>query len=171
MTDYYDKIKDSQGLFGKIAGMIPGFNGYLDREQRREADKMLRDNIANRYSEQLGRISDLQVQLLSSGGIDYIDDLQDAATRLQRFIDTVKTAAHGYAGLFDAIKVNEPELIKLYQFDLAMLENVSKVAAAVDNVESSIGGDGLPAALRHLSSVIGEANTTYERRKEVLATQ
>ena len=171
MTDYYDKIKDSQGLFGKIAGMIPGFNGYIDREQRREADRMLRDNIANRYSEQLARISDLQVQMLTSGGIDQVDDLQDAATRLQRFIDTVKTAAMGYAGLFDAIKVNEAELQKLYAFDLSLLEYASKVAAAVDNVETSIGGDGLAAALRHLSSVIGEANTTYERRKEVLATK
>ena len=53
----------------------------------------------------------------------------------------------------------------------AIDEARGKVAAAVDNVETSVGGDGLPAALRHLSSVIGEANTTYERRKEVLATQ
>lgn len=170
MSDYYDKIKDSQGLFGKIASAIPGFNGYIDREQRRDADRMLRETVANRYSEQLARISNLQVQLISSGGIEFVDDLQDAATRLQRFIDMVRTAPLGYAGLFSAIKINEPELAKLYQFDLAMLENVSKVAAAVDNVESSLGGDGMPAAMRHLSSVIGEANTTYERRKEVLTS-
>jgi hypothetical protein len=150
--------------------MIPGFNGYIDREQRREADRMLRDTIANRYGEQASRIANLQVQLVSSGGIEFVDDLQDAATRLQRFIDMVRTAAPGYAGLFAAIKVNEPELAKLYQFDLALLENVSKVAAAVDNVDASLGGDGLPAALRHLSSTIAEANTTYERRKEVLTS-
>lgn len=170
MADYYDKIKDSQGLFGKIAAMIPGFNGYIDREQRREADRMLRETIANRYGEQASRMANIQVQLLSSGGIEFVDDVQDAATRLQRFIDTVRTAPLGYAGLFAAIKVNEPELAKLYQFDLALIENVSKVAAAVDNVESSLGGDGLPAAIRHLTTTITEANTTYERRKEVLTS-
>ena len=69
MADLYDKIKDSQGLLGKIAGMIPGFSGYMARETRREADKMLRETVANRYSEQLNRISDLQVQLITSGGI------------------------------------------------------------------------------------------------------
>jgi hypothetical protein len=131
---------------------------------------MLRETVANRYGEQLSRISNLQVQLISSGGIEYVDDLQDAATRLQRFIDMVRTAAYGYAGMFDAVKVNEPELVKLYQFDLALLENVSKVAAAVDNVEASLGGDGMAAALRHLSTVVGEANTSYERRKEVLTS-
>jgi len=170
MADYYDKIKDSQGLFGKIAGMIPGFKGYMDREQRRDADKMLRDTVANRYDEQLSRISNLQVQLISSGGIEYVDDLQDSATRLQRFIDTVRTAAYGYSGMFDAVKVNEAELAKLYAFDLALMDRVSAVASAVDNVEASMGSDGLAAAIRHLSSLIGEANTAYERRKEVLTS-
>jgi len=170
MADYYDKIKDSQGLFGKIAGMIPGFKGYMDREQRRDADKMLRDTVANRYDEQLGRISNLQVQLISGGGIEYVDDLQDAATRLQRFIDMVRTAAYGYAGMFDAVKVNEAELAKLYQFDLDLMDKVSAVASAVDNVEASIGSDGLAAAIRHLTALIGESNTAYERRKEVLTS-
>jgi hypothetical protein len=170
MADLYDKIKDSQGLLGKIASVIPGFSGYMNRETRRDADKLLRETIANRYSEQLSRISDLQVQLVSSGGIDWVDDLQDSATRLRRFIDMVRTAAYGYAGLFDAVKVNEAELAKLYQFDLALLDNVSKVAAAIDNVEASIGGDGMAAAVRNLSSVVAEANITYERRKEVLTS-
>ena len=170
MADLYDKLKGSQGLFGKIASMIPGFSGYVDRETRREADAILRETIANRYSEQLGRIGSLQVQLIGSGGIEHVDDLQDAANRLQRFIDMVRTAARGYAGLFDAVKINEPELEKIYRFDLALLENVAQVAAAVDNVEASIGAEGLPAALRHLSSVVGETNTTFERRKEVLTS-
>jgi hypothetical protein len=170
MADLYDKLKDSQGLLGKIASMIPGFNGYKDRETRREADKILRDTIANRYGEQLARVSNLQVQLISGGGIEYVDDLQDAATRLQRFVDMTRTAARGYGGLFDSVKINEPELAKLYQFDLALLENVSQVAAAVDNVEASMGGDGLPAAIRHLSTVVGDINTTFERRKEVLTS-
>ena len=170
MANLYDKIKDSQGLLGKIASMIPGFSGYMARETRREADKMLRETVANRYSEQLSRISDLQVQLITSGGIDWVDDLQDAATRLQRFIDMVRTAAYGYSGLFDAVKVNEPELAKLYNFDLALLENAAKVAAAIDNVEASVGGEGMPAAVRHLSSVMAETNTAYERRKEVLTS-
>jgi hypothetical protein len=170
MADLYDKIKSEQGLLGKIASVIPGFSGYMNRETRRDADKLLRETVANRYGEQLSRISDLQVQLVSSGGIDWVDDLQDAATRLRRFIDMVRTAAYGYAGLFDAVKVNEDELAKLYQFDLALLENVSKVAAAIDNVEASMGSDGMAAAVRHLSSVLAEANTTYERRKEVLTS-
>lgn len=168
MADLFQKITDSKGLLEKIAGKIPGFGGYLEKESRRDADKLLREMIVNRYGEQLSRISSLQTQLVSSGGIEFVDDLQDAATRMQRFMDMVKTAAYGYSGFFDAVKVKEDALGKLYAFDNALLENVAKAASAIDNIEASVGGDGLPAAIRNLVTLITESNDTYERRKEVL---
>jgi hypothetical protein len=168
MGDLFQKITDAKGLLEKIASKIPGFGGYLEKETRRDADKLLRDTIVNRYSEQLSRVSAIQTQLVGSGGIEHVDDLQDAATRLQRFIDMVKTAAYGYGGFFDAVKVKEDELAKLYAFDAALLDNVAKVASAVDTIEASLGGDGLPAAIRNLITMVTECNTTYERRKEVL---
>src|SRR4051794_38427834 len=134
MADLYDKIKDSQGLLGKIAGMIPGFSGYMARETRREADKMLRETVANRYSEQLNRISDLQVQLVTGGGIDWVDDLQDAATRLQRFIDTVRTAAYGYGGLFTAAEGAKGDLAELFSLGPGSVAKTSQAAAAAGNV-------------------------------------
>jgi hypothetical protein len=170
MADLYQKITDAKGWLEKIAGMIPGFGGYLEKETRRDADKLLRDTVVNRYGEQLNRISVLQTQLISGGGIEHVDDLQDAATRLQRFIDMVRTAAYGYGGFFDAVKVKEEELAKLYAFDAALLDNAAKVAAAVDTVEASIGGDGLPAAIRNLVTIVTDCNTTFERRKEVLTS-
>lgn len=170
MANTYDKLTDSRGLLEKIGGMIPGFGGYLERERRREADKMLRDAITNRYGEQLNRVSSLQTQLISSGGIEYVDDLQSGATKLQTFVDLVKTAAYGYSGFMDAVKINEAELAKLYAFDVALLENVAKVTAAVDNIETSIGGDGLPAAIRNLTAITTDSITTFERRKEVLTS-
>ncbi len=169
MADLFNKLQDSRSLLEKIGGMIPGFGGYLERERRREADKMLRDTIVNRYSEQLGRVSNAQVQLVASvTGIEYVDDLQDAGTRLQRFIDMVKTAAYGYSGFFDAVQVNEDGLAKMYAFDAALLENSAKVASAIDNIEASMGGEGLPAAIRNLVNIVAECNTTFEKRKEVL---
>ena len=171
MADLFSKLTESRNLLEKLASKIPGFSGYMEREGRREADRLLRDTIANRYDEQLRRLSNIQMQLLTGGGIEYVDDVQVAATRLQTFIDQVRTAAYGYGGLFGAIKINEAELIKLYNFDYALLENVDKLAAAVDNVETSVGSDGLPAAIRNLQALTEECNLTFERRKEVLTSE
>lgn len=169
MSDLFQKITDARGMLEKLVDKIPGFHGYMEKEARREADKLLRDTIANRYGEQLDRIGMLQTQLIAGGGLEYVDDLQDAATRLQRFIDTVKTAARGYSGFFDAVKVKETELAKLYAFDNALLDNAGQIAQAVDGVEAAINSnESIPAAIRKLTSLVAECNTTFERRREVL---
>jgi hypothetical protein len=70
------------------------------------------------------------------------------------------------------VKVKEAELAKLYAFDNALLENAAQVSAAVDAVETAINNnEGIPAAVRKLSSLVAECNTTFERRKEVLLAE
>lgn len=169
MSDLFQKITDAKGLLEKIVGKIPGFSGYIEKEGRREADKLLRDTIAKRYGVELDRLAMLQTQLISSGGLEYVDDIQDAVTRLQRFVDLVKTAERGYAGFFDAIKVNETELAKLYAFDNALLENAGRVTEAVNGLETAVNNnEGVPSAARKVTALVAECNTTFERRKEVL---
>jgi len=168
MTDMFSKITDSQNLLEKLASKIPGFGGYLKEEQRRTADKMLRETLAQRYEEQWGRISEIQRQMISEGMIDSIDNMEAAAVKLRTFIDGMRPASYGYGGLFGAVKINEAELAKLYNYDNQLLEGVGKVTSAVDNVAASVGSDGLPAAIRNLTSVCAECVTAFDRRKDVL---
>ena len=83
MADILGSVTNARNLLEKIASKIPGFGGYMEKETRRSADKLLRDTIVSRYGEQLSRISALQAQLVQSGGIEFVDDLQGAATRLR----------------------------------------------------------------------------------------
>ena len=168
MTDMFSKITDEQNLLEKIASKIPGFGGYLKEEQRRTADKILRETLAQRYEEQWQRVSAIQRRMVEEAMIDHVDNMEAAAVKLRTFIDGMKTAAYGYGSLFDAVKVNDEELQKLYQYDFALLEGVNKVASAVDNVEASVGTDGLPAAIRNLTSLAAECVTAFDRRKDVL---
>ena len=43
-------------------------------------------------------------------------------SQLRTFIDKISTAARGYSGLFDAVKINEKELEAIYQFDVAFFD-------------------------------------------------
>ncbi|HEY9077468.1 MAG TPA: hypothetical protein VIO61_13130 [Anaerolineaceae bacterium] len=168
MSDILGRVVGEQNIFQKILGKIPGFSGYFDRANRRAADKLLRDTIANRFEEQWKRISGLQRDLISQGGIAYIDDLEVAALKLRQFIDRIRTASYGYAGFFDAVKVNKEELAAIYEHDYALLQSNDAVTRAVDNVERSIGTDGLPAAIRNLISVSQDCVTAFDRRAEVI---
>ncbi len=168
MSDILGRIREEQDIFGKLLGKLPGFNGYFDREQRRSADKLLRETVAARYEEQWRRISALQRDLISQGGLAYVDDLEGAAIKLRQFIDRVRTASYGYAGFFDAVKVNSDALEKLYQYDLWMLSLVDEIGRAIDNIEASLGTDGLPAAIRNLTSLAQASVEAYQKRSEAI---
>ena len=168
MSDILGRIREEQDVFGKLLGKLPGFNGYFDREQRRSADKLLREAVASRYEEQWRRVSALQRDLISQGGLAYVDDLEGAAIKLRQFIDRVRTASYGYAGFFDAVKIRSEALEKLYQYDLWMLSLVDEIGRAIDNVEASLGTDGLPAAIRHLTSLAQASVEAFQKRSEVI---
>jgi len=166
--EIYGKVDSDLDPFKKIAEKIPGFSGYIERQKRRDSDKLLREMIADRFEQQYQRISSLQRDLISAGEISYVDDLESAAIKLRTFADRIRRATRGYSGLFDAVKINEEELGLLYEYDSQMLDLVDEVSRAVDNVEVSIGSDGLPASIRHLRSVSQECIDVYDRREEVI---
>jgi hypothetical protein len=169
MDDFFQKVTSMQDPFKKLASYIPGFGGYVERQNRRDADKLLRDTVARRFEEQWKRVSQLQSDLVSNGMIAYVDDMEKAAIKLRTFIDKLSTAPRGYSGLFDAVKINEEELKAIYQFDAAFFDLAEQVGRAVDNVEQTLSDEaGLPAAIRNLTSLARLAVETYEKRSEAV---
>ncbi|MBT3389226.1 MAG: hypothetical protein HN413_02330 [Chloroflexi bacterium] len=168
MADLFDKVTGDQDFFKKIAGKIPGFGGYIERQNRRAADKILRETIADRFEELWQRVSSVQADFVSQGELLVLDDLEKAALKLRTFIDKVKTASYGYSGFFDAAKINEEELARVYEYDAAMLDLVDEVGRAIDNVAASAGSEGLPAAIRNLIGAAQRCVDVFNRRDEVM---
>jgi hypothetical protein len=172
MSDLFDKVTGQQDIFKKLASYIPGFQGYIERQNRRAADKLLRETVADRFEELWKRASNLQSDMVNDGLIALVDDMEKAAIQLRTFVDKIRTAAYGYAGFFDAVKINESELTQLYQFDTAFFEVAEQVGRALDNVEASFGDEeALKAAIRNLVSLSREAVTTFEHRYEIINGQ
>ncbi|MCP4142591.1 MAG: hypothetical protein GY755_20320 [Chloroflexi bacterium] len=171
MTDLFDQVTDSQDVFKKLASKIPGFSGYVERQNRRAADKLMRETIADRFQEQWKRTSQLQTDMISAGMLSYIDDMERAAIQMRTFIDKIRTASYGYSGLFDAVKINEEELAKLYSFDQGFFLAAEELGRALDNVEASINDEaGLPAAIRNVATLARQSTEAFERRSEVFTS-
>ena len=172
MSDLKDKIAGNvvgdMDVFKKIASKIPGFQGYIERQTRRDADKLVRETLFNRFRELEGSASALQRDCISSGDIENVGKIEATAIKLRTFADRVRTARRGYAGLFDAVKVNADDLTRLYDYDASMLDLVDQMKAAIDNAQASIGTDGMPAALRNMESIARQSVETFDRREEIL---
>ena len=168
MNDPLDKITAGDNLIGKIRNFLAGFVGYVERDNRREADKMLRSTVAQRFEEQWERIGELQRRLIKENQLDQVDNLEEAAIKLRAFANRIKNASYGYSGLFDAVQINSGELEQMYAYDIALLEGVEQISSAIDNLGASLGTDGFPAAIRHLVTLSDESIKAFDRREEVI---
>jgi hypothetical protein len=164
----FNQVSAGMDPFKKILSKIPGFSGYMERQARRDSDKLLRDTLADRIEQQWQRISSLQRDFIKHGEISLVGDAEGAAIKLRTFADRVRHASRGYSGLFDAVKINEAELARLYQYDAAMLDLVDEISQAIDTVETSMGSDGLPAALRHLEAQSQKCIDTFDQRESAI---
>jgi hypothetical protein len=164
----FGTVKGDMDLFKKILSKIPGFSGYMERQNRRDSDKLIRDRIFSRFRELESRLSGVQRDFIARGELDYVDDLEASAIKMRTFADRVRTATRGYSSLFEAVKINEEELRKLYEYDASMLDLVDEVSRAIDHIEASVGTDGLPAAIRNLEAVTRQCIETFDRREEII---
>jgi hypothetical protein len=169
MGDVYEKVKDSRNIIEKLGSMIPGWNGYQERVERRKADQLLRQTLAEKLAAQRKRLDTAQKDLISHGKVELVDDVGSAVTQLQTFSDRVRLASYGYSGLFDAVKINEAELEKMYNFDAALFEYVDRLDAANDRLREAIpSGEGLTEVIRIVQDICREANDTFDQREHVI---
>jgi len=169
MDDLRAAVSDARGTLEKLEGKIPGYHGYKEKEMRREADKLLRMHISERFQEQRTKLSNLQNQLASEGKLEDLGLLERVMLQLQLLIDRLKVAEYGYAGLFDAVRVQEEQLDALYVYDSALTSSVDQLAEKMDKLAiAAMSGEELRPLANDTLLLLQELNTTLDRRKDVI---
>jgi hypothetical protein len=163
-----DNVKDQMSGLEKLVAKIPGYSGYKEKEQRREADKLLRDHIAARMRSAKIQLDALQTDLIAVGKYELLTDTGSAATQIQTFIDRVRTAPYGYGGLFDAVKVQEDDLDRVYEFDAALVSYADRIEAAIARAREGMEGEDARSLVRIIRELGREANATFDQRADVL---
>jgi hypothetical protein len=94
--------------------------------------------------------------------------LDGATTKMRTFIDKVRGASYGYSGFFDAVKIKEDALKRLYEYDLTLVDGAETLSAAVAKVEAAIGTEEMEAPVKELVGLSRELVAAFEKRDEVI---
>ena len=169
MDDPIERAKSESSGLGKLIGNLPGIKGYREKEQRRDADKRVRDTVARRLETRRRKLTALQADLLSGGGLAWMDDVERVVGRLQLLIDRVKTASYGYAPIWGMARVKEEDLDRLILFDERLLDEVARLDEAVAKLEAAVqSSDGIKDALKEIGDLLVSLNETFSRRTDVI---
>jgi hypothetical protein len=170
MSDQFvDATKERMGAIERLLKGLPGIKGYVDKELRRDADKQTRMLLAQQLELEKQDLLAVQRTLLNSGGLMWLDDVDQAVTKLQTLADRIKTASYGYAGLFDAVRIREEQLNALNKFDQAMAARTVDIRMAIDNLGKAANGSGdIGDATRKLTALLADLNNLYSKRYEAM---
>ena len=171
MEDLRGVVSDARGTLETLAGKIPGYHGYKEKEMRREADKILRLHLAERFQEQRSKLANVQNNLASEGKLEDLGLLERVMLQLQLLIDRLKVAEYGYAGLFDAVRVKEEQLDALYMYDNALTVSVDQLAEIMDKLAiAAMAEEEIRSSANDALLLLQELNTTFDRRKDAMLT-
>jgi hypothetical protein len=144
---------------------IPGFKGYRERDLRRDADRLQREHLASRLEEGKKSLNQIAAAITRSGGLDAINDVETARKRLDKVANRIRYAERGYSAFFDAIKVDETVLARVYQFDMGLMEDVDGVRGGA---ASAVQAPDARTAVQDLIGRIDALDSRLTERENVL---
>lgn len=160
-----DLQSPQEGTLERLMRHIPGFSGYLDRERRRDADKLQRDFMAKQLAGVKRKIQNAQEEVLSAGNLSLVERFDKVSNRLDRVVERLGHASYGYAGFFEVPEVNEAELQSVYEHDLSLLNEIN----LLDGTAASLAGNPDPGAqLGSLLNSVQELDSKLDDRERLL---
>jgi hypothetical protein len=151
--------------------ILPGFRGYKQREQRREADKIVRDYIYNVLEHAKDDLTSCFQALSDAKATELLEPMNRLTAQLDRVAEKINHGAYGYSGFFDAIKIEEPELDRMLDYDTQLMDSARKFSEATASFKSDLDQSKLDNARnseKALESSLHSLELAFDQRKTVI---
>jgi hypothetical protein len=160
------KHAESRGIIESVLRYIPGFKGYLEKEYRRDSDSLQREWLGDRLQRSKRGLDAYALQLTDAGKIDTLPLVDRMRTRLDTLINRIRGAMQGYSGFFDLVDINEGVLDRVYEHDVAIMEDVARLADSVEALggKTETADELVPPIVAQIESVEDDWN----RREDIL---
>jgi hypothetical protein len=141
-----DPEQELQRRAHALLDQIPGYRGYRLKEQRRDADRRVREAVAQAYESELARVERIGRELAKARRISDVGPIEDVSQRVRLLINRIRAETPGYGGLFSDNPIDGVALDQLRLFDESLMQGVVDLRAEVDALErASTAGEALSA--------------------------
>lgn len=137
-TDIRGRVEEDRGILKKIQTFIPGFRGYRLREDLRDADRMLRSQLAQKLGLERRGLEECRGLVVKSYGSKELDQIGGLINHFKKMEGAVTHAEMGYSGFAADIQIKETELDRLYEFDAAMLDHLVSMHASIESLKGAL---------------------------------
>lgn len=164
-----EQVKSNESWLEKIKRYIPGYDGYVNKDNSRELDTILRNSLATKLEDNKTKIKNTILTLSKDGKLFETGDLEKLDKKNENAIAKFKSAARGYSGAFDVSKVKEDKLSRVYEFDFNLLTYVENVNKDFSDMESkATAKEDLKTHIAQISNNLDDLLKKFDEREEIL---
>ncbi len=173
MTDLnttLQQVKSNESFLERIKRFIPGYDGYVNRDNSRELDTLLRNKLAVDLDSNHIKFKNTILNLSQRGKLFESDGIDKLDKRLQTAVNKFRSAARGYSGAFDVVKVKDDKLNQIYQFDASLLDGVEAISAACTELETNSKSNlDIKAAMDKIGELLETMVQHFDERESILS--
>lgn len=166
-----ERVEESDRPLERIMKEIPGFRGYKVREERREADRIVRDYI---YRVLKAARDDLMgcFQILNNAGTpELMEPTNQLIAKLDRVAEKVNRASYGYSGFFDSVRIDQTQLDQMVAYDTQMMDLARKLAGSISAFKTQLGQgkfEDVRNVENDLGNSISQLEAMFDKRKSMV---
>ena len=128
----------SVNILDKIGTLIPGYNGYKDRDSRKNCEKKFRVAL----SEKLNNYENLIIEKINSciqeSNLIEMRKYEALRKKLNTLSHKILYTSYGANAFFSDQKIKEDELDQIYKYDLDISDRIEKLLLIEDFSEFEI---------------------------------
>lgn len=159
----------STGRIEDFLNSIPGYGGYRSKEKRRDADRLIRERLAQDYGQLADRLGRLATRFADERDLTAVRVITKPHSRLVTFRDRVRTATYGYAPLFGETEVDEGALDQIAAFDRSLADGLQPLGEQIEALEQSAPGtDEFITQTAHLAALVEGLHERFAGREELI---
>ena len=151
--------------------ILPGFRGYKLREQRREADRIVRDYAYKALEHSRDDLMSCFQSLSDSKASELMEPVNRLIAKVDRVAEKINRASYGYSGFFDSIKIEENELDNMLAYDTQLMDSVRKIGELTANFKADLNQGKLENARneqQQMDASVDNLESAFDQRKAAI---
>jgi len=166
-----ERIQTSEKPLERLMLILPGFRGYKLREQRREADRIVRNYIYKALERSRDDLTSCFQSLSDAKASELMEPMNRLVARVDLVAEKINRASYGYSGFFDSIKVEEPDLDNMLAYDSQLMDSVKKLGDAAASFKADLAAGKIENARvtqQALDSSIDSLEAAFDQRQATI---
>jgi hypothetical protein len=170
-VDIRQKVDDDRGVLKRLQLLIPGFRGYRQGEDIREADSFLRIQVSDKLKNARTTIENSRSSLSNAGQFQALRDLSPIIADLLGLEGRIRHAEQGYTGISPAVRINPQQLDRLYEYDYGFVQaadQLNDTIAPLPSLATGSNGAALQALVTGARGQISQLDQAFKARMQVI---